>query len=487
MAKIKYVSLSDMHLGADNSLLTNLKQASSETDPLKASPVMVKLAECLKEVVGDSKPTLILNGDILEMALSYTNEAAMGFERFIEQVMPPGKELFSSIVFIPGNHDHHLWEVARETQYVNYLEDVTKPGETLNKPWHVSRIFPKGDGEAPPITYFLTRIVQRYPHLKDFKITTAYPNYGLFNKDTKKCVVFTHGHYIEPLYTIMSKLKTLIFEGSKMPETVGEIEEENFAWIDFFWSAMGRSGDVGEDIEIIYDKMQDPEELKKLLHSLARGLAKNYGNTGWLGIPDKVEEVTLSRVFDLLVNTFKGTERGDTSETLSKDAKAGLWRYVNGPLFKQLNHELTKEYSQNLATAPLDMTIVFGHTHKPYARDENFSKDYGRWVNVYNSGGWVVDTPRPKPIHGGAVIIVDEDLNAASLRMYNEAEEASGYRVSVENASHIGEGLNPLFDDLYRLVEKNKDKEPWRGFSAAAARAVGVRHRNLDAKIHRKV
>ncbi|MEE8573875.1 MAG: metallophosphoesterase, partial [Thermodesulfobacteriota bacterium] len=140
MSKIKYVSLSDMHLGADNSLLTNLEQASSKTDPLKPSPVLVKLVECLRKVIGDDKPTLILNGDILELALSYTNEAAMAFERFLEQIMPDGGELFSKIVFIPGNHDHHLWEVARETQYVNYIERQIETGTKLSKPWHITRM-----------------------------------------------------------------------------------------------------------------------------------------------------------------------------------------------------------------------------------------------------------------------------------------------------------------------------------------------------------
>ena len=49
---IRYVSLSDMHLGAKNSVLTNLKVASSDTDPLTPSPVLEQLVECLKALVG---------------------------------------------------------------------------------------------------------------------------------------------------------------------------------------------------------------------------------------------------------------------------------------------------------------------------------------------------------------------------------------------------------------------------------------------------
>ncbi|MEE8574199.1 MAG: hypothetical protein V3T30_02200, partial [Thermodesulfobacteriota bacterium] len=333
--------------------------------------------------------------------------------------------------------------------------------------------FPK-DGDALPITYFLTRIVNRYPNLKKFEISTAYPNYGVFNEDSKKCVLFTHGHYIEPLYMMMSKLRTLVFPDTDMPDTVQKIEEQNFAWIDFFWSSMGRSGAVGEDVELIYDKLQDPEELKKLLKNLPHGIAVNYGREGWFA--DKVEETTLALVFNGLVNAFDGTERGKPSELLSKDARAGLWKYVQGPLYKELTHELS--------TKPQEMSIVFGHTHKPFSRDETF-QNYSHWVNVYNSGGWVVDTPDTKPIHGGAVILIDEELNAASLRMYNEAELFGDYQVKVECAIYGSEEPNDLTKTVAAMIKN--DQDPWRAFSTATARAVDVRHKNLYAKIHSKV
>ena len=69
---------------------------------------------------------MILLGDILELALADDNVAAMVFWRFLDLAMPPGRELFEKIIYIPGNHDHHLWESARETQYVlNYLAKTT--------------------------------------------------------------------------------------------------------------------------------------------------------------------------------------------------------------------------------------------------------------------------------------------------------------------------------------------------------------------------
>jgi metallophosphoesterase superfamily enzyme len=71
MNDIRYVCLSDMHLGEEDSLLPEM--IGNNVDPLKASSVMVHLADCLRELIskneGTEKPTLILNGDILELAL----------------------------------------------------------------------------------------------------------------------------------------------------------------------------------------------------------------------------------------------------------------------------------------------------------------------------------------------------------------------------------------------------------------------------------
>jgi hypothetical protein len=180
MPDIRYVCLSDMHLGAENSLLTNLKSASSETEPLQPSPVLEQLVACLRGLTatneGTELPTLILNGDILELALATDNEAAMAFERFIELIWPKGSPLFRKIVYIPGNHDDHLWEVARETQYTTYLAGLV-PGSSLPPPWHATKMF---DPDPVPST-LLTQVMRRFGHLKNEGIDTVYPNLGLLD------------------------------------------------------------------------------------------------------------------------------------------------------------------------------------------------------------------------------------------------------------------------------------------------------------------
>ncbi|HET8841881.1 MAG TPA: hypothetical protein VFN35_10455, partial [Ktedonobacteraceae bacterium] len=110
MPDIRYVCLSDMHLGADSSILTktsrekehaNFAEMKTENPQSRvdAEPVLQNLVACLRELIAQNespqKPTLILNGDILELALAETNVAAMAFERFIELIFPvDGEALF---------------------------------------------------------------------------------------------------------------------------------------------------------------------------------------------------------------------------------------------------------------------------------------------------------------------------------------------------------------------------------------------------------
>jgi len=146
MNDIRYVCLSDLHLGAENSILTRLISVTNagqklKADPTTASEVMVQLVNCLRLLIsqnhGPQKPTLILNGDALELALADVNVASMVFERFMELTMKPGEELFDKTIYYnPGNHDHHLWETARETQYIEKYLSSTKWGDNLNAPWH---------------------------------------------------------------------------------------------------------------------------------------------------------------------------------------------------------------------------------------------------------------------------------------------------------------------------------------------------------------
>ena len=477
MSNIRYICLSDMHLGEEDSLLTNVT-GPDRVDLKSPSPVMIHLEKCLRHLISQTndegkKPTLVLNGDILELALCTTEKSAMVFERFIELTMPAGGELFEKIIYMPGNHDHHFWETAREVQYADYIASNSEPGDDLEVPWHTTSMFVE-DTPQPVVEYFLTKLVQRYPNLKasNFFIPIVYPNFGVLGGgEREKCVVFHHGHFIESMYQLMSKLKTIIFPESKMPEVTWDIEAENFAWIDFFWSTLGRSGEVGEDVELVYEKLQHPKQREKFVSDLSKSLADRYNIPN---VPAWLEDDAFKFILESVVNRAFG-ERSQTGDPLSPESESGLWAYMAGPLKKQILIELEDHM-------PSDVTLIFGHTHKPFQEDMAFH-GYQQEVNVYNTGGWIVESVKAEALRGGAAVLVDENLDATSLRLYNESDDREEYRVRVEEAGY-SDVSNPFHQQISGLVDP--DADPWKSFSTTVADEIHIRERNLRARINKK-
>ena len=475
MPEIRYICISDLHLGADNSLLTQLGTGPGEVRPDRPSEVLEALARCLKELVGcnegSEKPTLILNGDALELALAQDSVALMAFERFMELMFPDNSEALigPNIIFNPGNHDHHLWETARETQYVEFVQGkrATKPGPELPRPWHATNMFNPDLVDSS----LLNAVVGRHASMasQNVHVGTVYPNLGVFNADQSRCVIFSHGHYVESIYMLMTTLGNFVFPKRTVPTKIWDIETENFAWIDFFWSALGRSGDVGKDIEQIYDMLLVPDARGRLIRKLARAAGHQLVHSApklgeWLGL---LSVPLISRLLDR-VGGLEKTQAGDNP--LTPDAREGLRAYIEGPLALQI----MEEHKQPIQ---VPARFVFGHTHKPFSEAIDY-KCFPPGMLVYNTGGWVVDTKETEKNHGAAIVVVDEQMNVASVRMYNEAEDQKDFRVRVEA---VDDSLNPLYEKLARLIKC--DRDPWRSFSRAVMTNLDQYHANFRARL----
>ena len=167
-------------------------------------------------------------------------------------------------------------------------------------------------------------------------------------------------------------------------------------------------------------------------------------------------------------------ERSSLDKYLSDDAKKGLKWYIEGPLKEQLSIELKKE-----GRLP-EITFVFGHTHKPF-QGKIDSDEYPGGVKVYNNGGWVVDTVEREPLHGGTIILVDENLEVCSLRMYNESGKADDYRVCVAEARPDDVAPSPFSEEIRGVV--GAEISPWKDFSDTVAREIDLRARYLKHTI----
>ena len=469
---LRYVVVSDLHLGAANSILTCLTEDNRKTCPNTASDLLVQFAACLREVARLSNdgqpPTLVLNGDILELALAGTNEAAMTFRKFIEALSVPGAgkdwPFGKKVYYLPGNHDHHLWNIAREKQYREFYMAKTEANQFLEPEFQTTNMF--NDSRLNPIPCdFLNLAVKPLPCAAGIEFLTVYPNFGLLNDNKTRCVVFHHGHYIESIYSLMTHLKKVFFPKESNPRFLWDLEAENGAWIDFFWSALGRSGQVGTDVELVYDTMQSNPAFHEFLDRLAKSLAlmappkKNWSAALWAPFIRKA----LTHAFDAITRR----EVHQTDSPLSEDAQTGLTQY--------LENYVLGEIMRIQRSVPQDTTFVFGHTHKPFESTGNF-KCYPKPVKLLNSGGWVVDTKDVSTRKGGAVIVVDEDLNVASVRMYNEHEPQQAASHVCVNAA--GGQDNPLLGQLSGSI--NPLAGPWGKLSQLVEKELIAHRQNLE-------
>lgn len=469
MPAIRYVCLSDTHFGADNSLLTYLDKDRRKADPMAQSPVLETLVACLRTILkpDEPKPTLVLNGDIMELALATDSQAAMAFERFLELVFPvTGPRMFQDrVLYLPGNHDHHLWETAREAQYLSYVTKEKKPGQKLDEPWHATNMFPerrKFDHRQCQ-SQFLHALAERC-RVPEIFFETVYPNLGLYDQDSGRTVVFTHGHFFESIYTVVSQSMTMLFPRRREPRQVWDFETENFAWIDFFWSTLGRSGAAGEDVERIYDKMQSPKAFSEIQKNLANGLINRFAPGPLSFARSWALNKVLNAIFDLL---SKPESKQKGMDALSEDAWKTLASYVKGPLFDQIKGELS--------TAPIsDVTLIFGHTHKPFEQLKKLDP-FAEDVKVYNTGGWVVDTVKVTAQAGWAVVFVDESFNVATLRGAGD-DPARGVRVAQAATSE-----NPLSQRLKASVAASSNE--WSAFAKALENSIAIHLENLKQKI----
>lgn len=342
---IKYVCLSDFHLGADNSIL-NVKN----NNVFEASDVMINLAQCLKSLFpygksndDDDLPTLILNGDIMEFALGKVEDCTMMFERFLELVMREGDETFNSIIrFIPGNHDHHIWENGREEWYKERVR-LSKPGMHPVPRHRSDMAFVLKEPDSSPVHWrkkwikseLLQALIKRHATAHNVSLSSKlqiqliYPCLAIRSKDQKKCAIIHHGHFTEGIkgpYSLMSHLNNF-FSNSKDPSlsNIEELETENFAWIDFLWSTLGRSGAPGITVKKIYKYSSKNHELCNHFNLDDISLKINQEIQGYKYIPKNIRIFFIKKALKRIIYSLE-EKISESDEPLNQ---AGLSQFLH--------------------------------------------------------------------------------------------------------------------------------------------------------------
>lgn len=458
---LRYICLSDLHLGAANSLLTHI-DGQDQPNPALPSQALVLFADGLrataKRLSDGTPPTLLLLGDVLDLGLSPAGATAKAFLRFLDVLFPEdGEQLFQhDIICVPGNHDYSVWSQTQETAFIASVE-CDGPETVAEDLAQFTPMFGEPQLESP----LMTRLLRTRKGLEHASVRVAYPNYGLKNTCGKRVAVIHHGHNIDAMYRGLSRFKSWLSDSPDPPMTVAELAE-NGPWIDFLWSDLGSAGDAGKGAGALYEIMLDAGASHFLAGEIAERLLDKL-EKGFGLLPNKVlaKGVTVSELvralIDLTIGKAAESQRNGYATVLSTDELSDLRWYLSGPVTAQMKHE-------GMAHRPDQMAFIFGHTHKPF-QDQLSVPGFTLPVAVYNTGGWVLDQPTLMPCQGASAILIDDALNIAALRLFNDPVNDVMASVQVEGIGGWLDQQNPLLAEVIAAIAAEADR--WTLFSDA--------------------
>jgi UDP-2,3-diacylglucosamine pyrophosphatase LpxH len=203
--------------------------------------VREKLFSTLKLVSQGRLDLLVLLGDVIDLTVGRAPEPWVIAREFLAELVE--QVPFERLVYIPGNHDHHVWVLLAE------YEELLKKIDSLKRPL-VGQNDPSL--ELGTIYPYHTPMHELFPKVAQKCVWFAYPFYTFppGNLGNYKCrFVFHHGHYFDRKITPLARF------ASKRYGDLAKVEAFNLPYIEslfYFcsWDATLQSVELG-----FYDKL----------------------------------------------------------------------------------------------------------------------------------------------------------------------------------------------------------------------------------------
>ncbi|WP_035240208.1 hypothetical protein [Desulfobacter vibrioformis] len=354
-----------------------------------------KLEEQYDVKNGDNKiKYLIIMGDNWDLAvqpmeysfdLSFKFFNSIGLEKYFEE-----------IIYIPGNHDHHIWRMLQSNKCVEeplkkIFEKAQQPETIPNKIIPYPQVIPgyldlasstlKMGGD--PIFSGPNDIVSGLTASARIPISTVYPNLYLFYEEgvdnNRETILATHGHLFDDDWLLVTDYMGFIFETVGYTMNLGDLEKLNSTVTEFWnyqWSQMGRYNLVDK----LYDSSLKAKlftGLKPMIDKLLKELFAKIGVKGWT-------EDLADGLCDLIINVIL--------------KKAFSNQYYPDYDIKFINARVNKlkdfiamsvaSIAKEQPSVERFSKLIFGHTHAP-ASTPFINKEIDENMEIYNTGGWV--------------------------------------------------------------------------------------------------
>lgn len=303
MKKIRVMALSDLHLGEPEGLLYN--------NPPNILDIFVdKVSKLAKGGGGieDGIEELVLIGDIADLSEAKPEDAYANTMDFLKALLK--KVNVDKVVYIPGNHDHHLWVEMLESHYgKGYKECTPKTGVSIQRPKALmERCIPtdyKGGVEA------------------------YYPFYKV--RIDNSIFLFDHGHLFS----------SFLNKQAGPVSGLEEIEEKTWEFMESIWFQ-------GKKAPLFYR---------------LREMAYDWGRWASLRVSHPTRGVSFKE---------------DSTPVFDDGLRNGIVTYLEKMLKLSIDTD--------------DTHLVFGHTHYGgrVLKDDRKIRVNGRFITLWNTGGWLV-------------------------------------------------------------------------------------------------
>ena len=379
---MKYAVLSDLHLGqkgADGSGSFSVLSQVPEHLPEKtfADRKMRVLHDRIAAFADGEPFTLILCGDALDLSLSTMREALFDFTMMLRSLPP-----LQGVIYVVGNHDHHVWSMHSENKRVvqpmmagrlpvgGSIYEVTLP-----------------EGEASPLFNGLLA-ADRIPD----GVKLAYPHCELRLQDGDGSMLLhlSHGHLTEGLYTLISRILAPQLKNAPPERAAATVNVALIEVIYWLFGEMGERMGANGMMEALYSDIQKGKEsLFKQLMNEAVGVVLEKGAVSW--IPDSWERALVRWIGGKIVEDVVEKGKIDPA-SYDRHKKASATREG---FIKWLDRVGRLEPDAGRAA------YVFGHTHVGDMFDVP-----GAPIQVFNMGSWLVEPELPDP--DSYVLLIDD-------------------------------------------------------------------------------
>ncbi len=421
---MKLSVISDLHLGDPACTLVSKTAEGFVPGPKYAA---------FKAAAGTDNDYLVLLGDLLELAIADYADAYAAGAAFLQQVAKDG--IAQELLYVPGNHDFSLWHVLlHEFNVINQVKAPQAPrmrwtvpavldDRAGKQPLSLANVAPKRGGGSRYGGLFLDELTKGNGS-PGLVFNVAYPNVYFVGRDGE-AVLLTHGHHLEPWWSLVGELAHEVAAGDLQIQGSGgflgieDLVSVNFPFNELASAGVGQAGPLTELLITTKEEMRrgDFARAKRYLDRLGAVVEKAADfpwyevYLGWL--TDAVVAKAKASVLEAL-GTVRRT-RYDAEFTSKPAVKKRFRAYFVASLL-----ELQRLNGQGFEL-PNPRTIVFGHTHEPIQwgspdAPSEFLEDVGDVVRLYNTGGWLHEDPGALPdVVGGAVFKYESAAGWSSL------------------------------------------------------------------------